>query len=461
MKIPVVGPAYSSRIPGWSGQELVNLFVEGGGPGAKSPAALLGTPGMTEFATLLAGGGEVRGLWAASTGDLYAVCANKLCKVTPTGVTTVLGTLETSTGPVSMGDNGVQVFLSDNPNGYVYTLASGAFSRITTATWPGAAMVDYLDGYMIGITPSSGQFWVTALYDASSIDALDFASAESNPDRLVALQVDHREVWLFGEKTVEVWYNSGDSTFPLSRVSGAFVETGCAARMSVAKADNTQFWLATNGAVVRAEGYIPRIISTRAIEAAITGYSRIDDARAFAYAMEGHTFYVLTFPSAGVTWVYDAATDMWHERASWGLGRWRANCYARLGNKHFVGDVSTGKIYRLDPEALTEAGMPIERVRVTAPVGDEDKRLIHSRFTLDVETGVTDGAQIMLSWSDDGGRTWSNEQTASLGALGEYRARAEWRRLGQSRSRMYKIRCTDPVRLAILGAYGDISKGAA
>ena len=322
MNIPFVGQAYKSRSGPWNSQECVNLFLESGGPGSKTSAALLGTPGLVEFATLKAGGGEVRGLWPASTGDLYAVCGNQFFRVSSTGLVTNLGTLDTSTGPVCLGENGVQVFMADNPNGYVYNFASNTFAKITDTDWPGASMVDYLDGYTIGITPDSGQFWVTDLYNAGSLSALDFASAEANPDRLVAIQVDHREVWLFGDRTVEVWYNSGDANFPLSRVGGAFLEIGCAAPFSVAKADNTQFWLATNGSVVRADGYTPKIISTRAIEAAMAGYPRLDDARAWAYSQEGHTFYVLTFPTADVTWVYDAATDAWHQRKSWGLGRW-------------------------------------------------------------------------------------------------------------------------------------------
>lgn len=464
MKIPFVGPAYKSRSVPWNAQECVNLFVEGGGSGAKTEAALLGTPGMVEFVTLI-DGGEVRSLWPASTGDLYAVCGDKLFHVTQGGVVTSLGTLDTSTGPVSMGDNGVQVFMADNPNGYVYTIATNAFVKVQDADWPGCAMVDYLDGYAVGITPDSGQFWVTDLYDAGSMSALDFASTEANPDKLVAIQVDHREVWLFGEKTVEVWYNSGDSSFPLSRVGGAFLEIGCAAAHSVAKADNTQFWLATTGAVVRANGYTPQIISTRAIEAAIAGYPRLDDARAFAYSQEGHTFYVLTFPTADVTWVYDAATDAWHQRKSTGMGRWRANCHARLGSKQVVGDATSGKLYILDPAVYTEAGQPIERVRTTPAIAVEDKRLIHARVSVDFETGVGalagqgNDPQALLSWSDDGGRTWSNEYPASMGRQGEYRTRAEWRRLGQSRARVYRLRITDPVRVAILGAYGDISQG--
>lgn len=465
MNIPFVGPAYKSRSTPWSAQECVNLFLEAGGQGAKSPAVLLGTPGMTEFATLKAGGGEVRGIWPASTGDLYAVCDNQFSKVTPAGLVTNLGTLDTSTGPVSMGDNGVQVFMADNPNGYVYTIASNAFAKVSDADWPGCAMVDYLDGYAVGITPNSGQFWVTDLYNAGSLSALDFASAEANPDKLVAVQVDHREVWLFGEKTVEVWYNSGDSSFPLSRVAGAFLELGCTAPFSVAKADNTQFWLGTNGCVIRADGYTPKIISTRAIEAAMAGYPRVDDARAFAFSQEGHTFYVITFPTADVTWVYDAATDAWHQRSSWGMGRWRANCVARFAGKTIVGDVTSGRLYALDPASYTEAGQPIERVRVTAPLANEDVRLNHSRICVDFECGVGTGSgqgedpQAMLSWSDDGGRTWSNEHAAGMGRQGEYRHRAIWRRLGQSRNRVYKLRITDPVRVAILGAYGDITKG--
>lgn len=352
----------------------------------------------------------------------------------------------------------------DNPNGYVLTLSNASFAKVSDASWPGCAMMDYLDGYGVGITPDSNQFWPTSLYDFSTMwSALDFASAESNPDKIVAVQVDHREIWIFGTKTVEIWYNSGDSTFPFARVSGAYIELGCAAPWSVAKLDNTQFWLGTNGSVVRAQGYTPMIVSTRAIETAISSYPRIEDARAFAYAQEGHAFYAITFPTADVTWVYDAATQAWHQRRSWGMGRWRPTCYARLGNQHIVGDVSTGSLYKISPSCLTDAGQPIERVRVTPNIAQEDKRLIHSRLAIDFETGSASPSvpnpQALLSWSDDGGRTWGNEHPASIGSQGQYKARAVWWRLGQSRNRVYKVRVTDPVPVAILGAYGEIVPG--
>lgn len=476
MIIPFVGPAYQSQSLPWSAQDCLNLYPEAGGPAAKTQAALLSTPGLVEFATLKDGGGDARGVWAASDGNLYAVCDDQLSQVSPAGVVTNLGTLDSSTGPVAMGDNGVQVFVVDNPDGYVYTLASNAaasnaaasnaFAKIVSSNWSGASMMACLDGYGVGITPGTGQFWVTSLYDFSTMySALDFATAEGSPDKLVAVAVDHREVWLFGERTTEVWYNSGDSSFPLSRVSGAFLETGCAAPWSVARGDNTKFWLSSDGMVVRADAYTPKAVSTRAIEAAIAGYSRIDDARGFYYLQEGHGFYVLTFPSAGVTWVYDSSVDAWHRRSSWGLGVWRPTCHARLGQKHIVGDATTGRLYSLDPQAATDAGQPIERMRVSAPIAAEDKRLIHNRLAIDFETGVGllagqgEDPKAMLSWSDDGGRSWSGEYMGSIGKLGEYRYRAIWRRLGQARNRVYRLRITDPVRVTIMGAFGDVQGG--
>jgi hypothetical protein len=375
------------------------------------------------------------------------------------------------TGPVSIADNGTQLFIACNGPSYIYNEVTNVFAQITDADFPGAVTVGYLDGYFVFNEPNSQRVWVTSLLDGLSVDPLDFASAEGSPDGLVALIVDHREAWLFGSDSVEVWYNAGNPDFPLARIQGAFNEIGCVAPYSVAKLDNGLFWLGTDargqGIVYRANGYTGTRVSTHAIEYAIAQYGNISDALAYTYQQEGHSFYVLIFPTANATWVYDVSTQMWHERAGFVNGaftRHRSNCQCNFEGNTVVGDFETGNIYTFDLDIYADNSQPqkwLRSWRALAPGQNNLKRTSHHSLQLDAETGVGlvvgQGSQpeAMLRWSDDGGHTWSNEHWQLMGAIGQYGYRTIWRRLGMTlklRDRVYEVSGTDPVKIAIMGA---------
>ena len=181
-----------------------------------------------------------------------------------------------------MADNGIQLFIAANPQGYIYNANTDVFQQITDPDFPGAATVGYIDGYFVFNEPNSQKIWVTQLLDGTSVDPLDFASAEGNPDNVVAIFVDHREVWVYGTNSTEVWYNAGLLDFPLARIQGAFNELGCAAPYSIAKMDNQIYWLGKDargqGMVYRAAGYIGQRISTHAIEWQLQEYADLSDA---------------------------------------------------------------------------------------------------------------------------------------------------------------------------------------
>jgi hypothetical protein len=371
-----------------------------------------------------------------------------------------------------MVDNGTQLFIAAGATGYIYNAGTDVFAQITDPDFPGASTVGFIDGYFVFTEPNSQKFWVTELLDGTSVDPLDFASAEGSPDDLVSLIVDHREVWLFGQTSVEVWYNAGLPDFPLSRIQGAFNEIGCAARASVAKLDNGVFWLGADargrGIVYRSQGYNGQRISTHAVEWQIQQYADISDATAYTYQQDGHSFYVLNFPSADITWVYDVATLSWHQRAGWLNNRYtrhRGDCQMAYNAEIVVGDYLAGAIYAYDPTVYTEAGTVQKWLRSwrALPTGTNNlSRTTHHALQLDCESGVgLDGEQqgtdpqVMLRWSDDGGHTWSNEHWKSMGRIGETGARVIWRRLGMTmklRDRVYEVSGTDPVKIAIMGA---------
>lgn len=386
-----------------------------------------------------------------------------------------------------------------------------AFQQITSTDFAGANIVSYLNGYFIYVEPNSQRFYYTYTFDIGegtitpifplTFDAGNVFSAEGSPDNLVSMIVDHGELWLFGENSVEVWYQSGSNQI-FDRIQGAFNELGCAAAFSVAKMDNGLFWLGADargrGLVYRANGYRGERISTHAVEYAIAQYGDISDAIAYTYQQEGHSFYVLTFPSANATWVYDVATTAWHERAAWATNhfvRHRSNCQLSFNDEIIVGDYQNGNLYAFDLDTYADNGEVQRWLRSwrALPTGQNTLvRTAHHTLQLDCEGGIgntpfdletyffitaEDGSflatesddlfitsgqynlgsdpQVMLRWSDDGGHTWSNEHWSKIGRTGQYFTRVLWRRLGMTtkiRDRVYEVSGSDPVKIAIVGA---------
>ena len=464
MKTPIIGGSYKAISPNAAANRLVNLYPEMIPEGGKEPAFLSRTPGLRLLATV--GSGPIRGMHQFG-GSGYVVSGSELYKLTSGFASSLIGVVS-GTGPVSMADNGVQLFVACNPDGYIYNSSTLAFQQITDPDFPGAATVGYLDGYFVFNEPGTQKIWVTSLLDGTSIDPLEFASAEGAPDNVVAIAVDHREVWVFGVNSVEVWYNSGALNFPLERIQGAFVETGCAAAYSVVKIDNSLFWLGSDargfGVVYKVNGYTATRVSNHAVELAIQSYGDISDAIGFSYQQVGHAFFVLCFPSVGKTWVLDIATSEWHERAGFnGIAfvRHAANCYMAFANLPVVGSYSSGEIYTYDLEIYSDGANPQKWLRSwrAVPAGKNSLMwLTHQKLQLDAEVGVGlvtgqgSDPQVMLRWSDDGGHTWSNEHWATMGAIGVTRRRIIWQRLGISRDRVYEVSGTDPVKVVIMGA---------
>ena len=502
MKTPILGGSYVTRSVNAADNRMVNLFPEvvPDGSGGKEAGFLMRCPGLRLLATV--GDGPIRGLWVTN-GIAYVVSGDKFYSLNTSWTATLIGTVSGS-GPVSIADNGTQIFIACNPLSYIYNVSTLVFAQITDVDFPGAGSVGYLDGYFVFNEPDSQKFWVTSLLDGTSVDPLDFASAEGYPDNVIALIVDHREVFLFGTTSVEVWYDAGTPDFPLARIQGAFMEVGCEAAYSVAKLDNSVFWLGSDargrGIIYRANGYTPARISTNAVEYAIQNYGNITDAIGYTYQQDGHPFYVLIFPSAEATWVYDVSTQLWHERAGFENGqfaRHRSNCQTSFNDEIVIGDYEDGRVYAFDLDVYADDTQIQKWLRTwrALPAGQNNlKRTAHHNLQLDAETGVglaitpgydaeklttesglylttEDGEvlvlsygqlatagydpQVMLRWSDDAGHTWSNEHWKSMGKIGAYGTRTIWRRLGMTekiRDRIYEISATDPVKIAIVGA---------
>lgn len=434
---------------------LVNLYAQPNPQGSRTAATLFGTPGMKAWASGL--GSPIRAHRAA-LGYVYALSATTLYRIDSTGTATACsGAVLPASGSAMMSDNGTQLCLLIDGNGFIVTGIS--ISAISSGGFNPASSVDYVDGYFIFTRRDSSQFFISALRDGTTYDASEFATAESSPANLARVLVDHREVWFFKEganPTTEVWTNTGASPFPFERISGAILERGTASGMSPAKADNGVFWLGDDRIVYRAAGYQPARISTH-VEEEILRAATVSDAIGWTYSQGGHTFYVLELPTTGRTLVYDAATNGWHERVS-GLAdaAWRARGAVSAFGKVLVGDSTAGNIAELDLDTYTELGAPLVSKARAAMVGDSKRKFMHScelEFEpgVGLSTGQGSSPTVMLRISNDGGRTWGNEKTGSVGAIGAYRARARWNRLGSFEQRAMEWSISDPVKRAVYG----------
>lgn len=467
MKTPILGSTYVARSLNAAANRMVNLFPEIIPEGGKEAAFLNRAPGLRLLQTV--GSGPIRGLRVVG-GALYVVSGTRLYKLDAAYAVTEIGGV-VGTDPVSIADNGTQLFIACSSTGYIYNALTGVFGQITDPDFPGAVTVDYIDGFFVFNEPFTQKIWVTSLLNGESVDPLDFASVEGSPDEVVGLLVDHREVWVFGTNSVEVWYNAGVPGFPLERINGAFNEIGCASPWSIAKVDNGLFWLGKDargqGIVYRAEGYTGRRVSTHAIEWQIQKHEDLSGAVGYTYTQDGHSFYLLSVPGSDTTWVYDVATESWHERAGLVNGsftRHRSQCQAFFNNQVVVGDYENGNVYVLDLDNFSDNDSPqkwLRSWRALATGQNDLKRSSHHNLQLDCEVGVglTSGQgsdpEVMLRWSDDGGHTWSNEHWAKMGTIGQYGKRVIWRRLGMTtklRDRVYEVSGTDPVKLIIRGA---------
>lgn len=384
------------------------------------------------------------------------------------------------------GTDNWQISLPDNPTGASFTGSISGATLTVTAVAGGELSV----GQSLGDSGSlSANTVITALgtgaggvgtytvnisqtvasesMTASSWNALEFAVAQAKPDVAYRPESASGMVYLFGEFSTQAYEESGNALFPFDPIIPAGVfDYGCAAPDSVAKMDQFIFWLAKSEqgtpCVVMCQGLSVRKISTPDLDYLIGDYVGVSDAQGFCHRQGGHTFYVLTFPSAQTTFVYDLEQDLWHNRRSYGLGLWRPAGFGVLGNRLIVGDYASNQFYQLDFKTYTDNGGMIERIRRAPIISAQNRLITFSRLEVvfqggaGVAAGQGSDPKAILQWSDDGGHTWSNEIWAPIGQMGQYKNRAIWNALGWSYGRIFQLTVTDPVFVAIAEAFVDV-----
>lgn len=459
MRVPVVGSSYQMDALSFAIQRSINFYpLSAEVSNTKEPTSLRSTPGTKVFVEV--GSFGARGGISIQRDDrAFAVVGDCFHEIKKDGTSVNRGTLHTTSGIVGIESNGTQIIIVDGANGYIFTLATNSFVDITDVDFPGGVNVAFQDGYFIVIKPDSADFYISAINDGLSWDALDFTTVESNPDNLRSVISDNGNLWLFGGRSVEVYQNTGNAAFPFERISGAVIQTGLAATFTAQQIDNTVMWLGIDeygrGVVWVADGYQARRISTQAIERILDLSNDFTDSYAWVYHERGHMFYCLQVVGLDTTLVYDVATGLWHERQYNGTEQHRGSCQFFFDNKNLVGDRLNGKIYELSLNIYDDDGVAIQRERIMPHLQNEKARFVHKRIEFDIEVGVGGSSepQLMMQYSDDGGRTWSSERWVGIGKVGEYNKRVLFNRIGSARDRVYKIRVSENVFVQINGAY--------
>lgn len=401
MRIDFIGGSYKGRSVSIDSQECVNFYLEKAeSNNSKSQSVLIGTPGKRLFLDLSYN--IIRAMYSTVDDRCFVVSGNRLYEIFTDKSTNIIGTISSSSGKVSFAENETQLIIVDGIDGYLFYLnegvePAGTFKKIVSIEYFKGNSVCNINRYFLQNVINSGYFVCSNLGNGEVWSALDSASAEISADNIVTLGSVNNELWLFGLKTIEVWYNSGNADFPFSRINNAFINIGISAVDSLGIINNTVIWLGGNsqgqGIIWMAIGYIPRRISTHSIEYLISTIDDISDAKAWVYQQEGHYFYVINFSNANKTLCYDITTDTWHERG-WlnkktGLNdRDIANCSVFFNGKNLVGDYRNGKIYELDLDYYFDDDNLIKRIRTGGHIHSDRKRLFFNQFELDLQKGI-------------------------------------------------------------------------
>ncbi len=467
--LPIPLGFYQSESAPISSQRCINWIPTVAEGGALTQASLMQPSGINQLAISTLG--ACRGAWVVD-GVPYFVLGTKLVTISTSNVIAEIGTIQ-GTVRVSMADNGTQlVIVVPGEVGYVFT--ANTLTQITDPDFQVSDTVVFYRGYFVFTTTDGKQLFVSNLNAPLVFDALDFGSAEGDPDRIVTQVVDHDELSIIGSKTTEVFRNIGGADFPLQIISGAFTQKGAHSKYGVVKFDNTYMFIGGGEneltAIWRqASSSSATKISTNAIDTAIQKFTKeeIESAYSMTFAKKGQFFAIFTFNSAriaGKTFVYNGTASALSGTAVWfefqtGVtdAPWRVNAIIKVYGKLLVGDSLDGRIGELVDNVYTEYTEEVFRQAALKPMSQDGAKIFAGELEADFEagTGLTTGQGsdpiVRMDYSDDGGRTFSPEFSRSIGAIGDYGHETVWNRQGRfPNSRTIRFTVTDPVRATLI-----------
>lgn len=491
--------------PAQNAQICINWYAEVNQQNPKEVVSLLGCPGLVPLCNAPGGGAPgfsstmtawpqpasvtnlpVRGMWELPDGQTALVVIANTCYLLtvsvaatsssfPTLALTSVGTLLTSSGPVCIRDNnaGGYAVIVDGPYGYTYNISTKAFANITDPAFLGADRVAYIDGWWIFNRPGTQTFYTNAPQYGITFDGTFFALKDAYPDNLVTIFENKEQLWLIGDKSTEIWYDAGGQFFAFQRLVGTLLQVGSKAKHSISRfstgGQDGLIWFGRSergeNVIIKTQGFSSEVVSPPSFGDEVATYPITSDAFGYTYQEDDHEFYVLTFPTADVTWVYDAQSQLMHKRLSYDpyaqkFHRHRSNCFLNFQGMRIVGDYQNGTLYQLTRSAYTDAGWPILAQRRTPHVWDKDARGRTFMASLQLDflagtgnaSGMGSDPQCNLSISRDAGQTFGQQWPAPIGKIGQTKTRTMWRRLGFGRDNVLDLQVIDPVRRDLVGA---------
>ena len=483
-QIPFVGQQSVSRSVLVNNQATVNFMNAVKGPGAKAPLVLESAPGLVDLGAV--GSGPIRSpqmvnsrVRAASTaGELYGVFGDDLVALTTDIGDLTIGSLNNagSTSRVRMARGRNYIMLVDGTDGYTYD--GTTFAQITDLDFPGQSGAGapthcvYIDGFFVVNDALTDNFFISAVEDPTSWNALDFEAAAVAPDAALALAATESILWVIGDETAQGFYNSGNPDFPYSIILNATQEVGILAPQSIAESDDGIFYLATTPEggrfVYRIGGTQGQVITQDEQEDFLLKVIDPTDAYGFIYKQAGKSFYVLQLSAIGgedprdsATLLYNIKAGTWERREIQDGTAWRAGGHGILGGDNIVGSrLAAGKL-QLDLDNFQDAGQEMIRLRRAQIIHTNDNRLDFHSLVVDVQGGIgntdTPDPVLQMRYSNDGGRTFGSWLTSRLGKEGENRQRVKYDKLGSGRNRVFEVRFSGANNLTIIAAYAEIT----
>lgn len=427
--IGIIGPTYQDRSRPLSSQETKNFYhdlVEEG----KEQYVIHSFPGLKNISSV---GGADRGMNRMKEKG-FRVSGQTLYSFDENGVHTSIGTIP-GDGVCVIDNDGLNLVIVTSDT--VFSWNSEDLTIISDSNIEGSQTVSYLNSQMIYTKP--GLFTIASPDDPSTASGLDSASADSAPDDLVYAYVFQQSAYMFGKRSTEPWWNSGEGNPPLERIDGQIFQVGLAAIHSIDSNDDFLYWLGDDAAIYQASGGAKKRVSSTALSKEIESYSTIDDAIGQTFTYSGQNFYMITFPNANRTWCLNEKLsdkgwfNLSHDTIN---GRWTGQSILNVYDKLFVADKANGNLYELDANTFTNDGDSIQRRRVTSSISgkvlgqagaevqmDKMKFILEGRAT--VTTGQGENPQIQFELSYDGGNSWVPKGWGYVGRLGEFKIQVE------------------------------------
>lgn len=469
MIVPLIGTGVKSKSTVVNAQRRLNCYLEPQYDQDKTALAVFGTWGQTKVldqgALIYRGGVTVGDMLFLAQGNVFEEVNNAFA----TTDRNAASRLTTNTGRMSFATNETTIVLVDGTNGYNYDTGTTTFAQTASAMFASPQTCTYQDGYYLASFIETGTNKKRCQISADGItwNALDFRAIDTIPGALIRTLSFSGEVHQFADKGLEFWAYTGDPTFPFQPIRGASIRVGLAARWSVSEGAASLRFLGRRGgkgevAAFELVGHQARSITTPDMAKEFNSYATKGDATGRTVTIDEHEFYILSFPAAGKTWMYDAYSSdllgvpVWSELQS-NNGRHISDLGFTLVDRAYVSDYAAGRLYREDKEVYTDNGMEIAFELDTKHFFKDLDRVTVDEIIADFETGVGiavgQGSDpvVMLRISRDGGRTWGAEQQLRLGKVGEFLSRVSFRRLGTARDFVFKFRITDPVKRCLTG----------